>query len=335
MSILASPKLPFTALIALALVAGPLAHAEGEFEEPPAQRASELLPPELLKGPHHEVDEAVTSDGFLRIYTVRSVVGEFEARGEDGVRTRIRQIEALTRLATLSRAANAGFAGGSGVPDVADTSPPDAASDETSNPRLHEILDEYSDDDKERLNRIELAVMGVPEELREDFIAHPSYTAQHRTILVESLAAMEGTQDRATFIAAAMGAEEETDAQSFQRMAELMRSYGDREGGLDRIVEVDGQLAARGADGALVVPVLADHALWTKQVAGFAEAIADATGEDSEAAKARLVFSGTLSERARSEIEALGIGVREDLFRAPPPPDAASEGDGGAAGEAE
>jgi hypothetical protein len=328
---LASPALR-SALLVLAIAFASPVQAGGGFEQAPALRASELLPPELLKGPHHEVDEEVTTDGFLRTYTVHSKVGDFEARGEDGVRTRIRQIEALTRLAELARATNPGLGGG-GVPDVADTPPPEAASDEESNPRLHEILNDYSDDDKERLNRIELAVMGVPEELREDFIAHPSYTAQHRTILVESLAALEGTKDRATFIEAAMRAEEETDAQSFQRMAELMRSYGDREGGLDRIIQVDGQLAARSADGALVVPVLADHALWTKEVAGFAEAIAEQTGEDPELAKARLVFSGTLSERAREEIEGLGIGVRDDLFSAPPPPDDASAEKSGAEGE--
>jgi hypothetical protein len=323
------------ACLALVLAASAPALAGDDFERAPVERASDLLPPELLKGPYHHVDEEVTTDGFLRIYTVRSEVGVFEARGEDGVRTRVRQIEALSRLAELSRSTNAGFAGKGGVPDFEPTSPPEAASDESSNPRLHRILDEYSDEDKERLNRIELAVMGVPEALREKFIANPAYTSQHRTILVESLAAMEGTRDRATFIAAAMGADEETEAQAFQRMAELMRSYGDREGGLDRIVEVDGQLAARGADGSLVVPVLADHALWTRQVAHFAEAIAEATGDDAEASKARLIFSGTLSERARNEIEDLGIGVRDDLFGAPPPRDAASDEARGAAGGAE
>jgi hypothetical protein len=311
---------------ALTLCVAAAALAGADFEQSPPLRASELLPPELVRGAHHVVDEEVTTDGFLRSYTVRSKVGVFEARGEDGVRTRIRQIEALVRLAQLSRSTNSGLRE-RGVPDVGDTLPPAAASDEETNPRLHEILEGYSDEDKERLNRIELAVMGVPEGLREEFIAHPSYTPRHRTILVESLAALEGTRDRATFIEAAMGAREETDAQAFQRMAELMRSYGDREGGLDRIVEVDGQLAAHGADGALVVPVLADHALWTKEVASFAEAIAGSAGADAGSVKARLVFSGTLSDRARDEIEGLGIGVTDDLFGAPRPQESDAGGE--------
>ena len=69
-------------------------------------RASELLPAELRQGPHHVVEEPVASDGFVRSYTIRSEFGRFEARGDDVLRARIREIEAIAVL----RAAQAGEA---------------------------------------------------------------------------------------------------------------------------------------------------------------------------------------------------------------------------------
>ncbi len=131
-------------------------------------------------------------------------------------------------------------------------------------------------------------------------------------MLVESLAALEGTEDRAAFIEAAVGAQSQEEAHSYQRMAEIMRQFGESEGGLERIVNVDGQLAARAADGTLVVPVRSDHAVWSKQVEGFAESMARAAGRDPEVMKARIVFSGTLSPTARQRMEGLGLAVMEE-----------------------
>ena len=73
------------------------AGAEG-YEEPAGLRASEILPPELLRGPHHRVDEKVTTDGFRRVYTIHTETGQIEVRGEEKLRERIRELEALATL---------------------------------------------------------------------------------------------------------------------------------------------------------------------------------------------------------------------------------------------
>jgi len=101
------------------------------------------------------------------------------------------------------------------------------------------------------------------------------------------------------------------------------------EGGLQRIVNVDGQLAARAADGTLIVPVRSDHAVWSKQVEGFAESMARAAGRDPEVMKARIVFSGTLSPTARQRMEGLGLAVTEEGLAPPeaaPAPEPLPEG---------
>jgi hypothetical protein len=197
----------------------------------------------------------------------------------------------------------------SGAPPPAAAQTDDAAPNPEERAAIDERLRHFSSDDLERMNRLELMAMGVPEELREQFIANPSYSHKVETVLVESLAALEGTEDRVAFIEAAVKAASADEAQSYGQLAKLMRSYSSQGGGLQRILQVEGQVAAYTSDGTLIVPVVADHAVWTERVAGFAESVAKAAGESPDAAKARFLFSGTLSDRALEEIQSLGIDV--------------------------
>ena len=52
----------------------------------------------------------------------------------------------------------------------------------------------------------------------------------------------------------------------------------------------------------------------TQGVASFAESLARAAGEDPEVARTRLLFSGSLSDRARQEMESLGLTVTDDAL---------------------
>lgn len=391
--------IPLGCGIAVLLAAG-AALPEAAYEPEVALRAGDLLAPEVRQGPHHVVEDEVTSDGLLRIYRLTSDFGRFEARGEDVLRIRIREIEALVTLREASRLpafeaaasvagpspfasgrklgdgpldlrSQRGGGGGSLLPDpggadflgqlvefhaskrklahVLGVDPyssntalqraldhhawvvsaggaplpsPSAAAGgaEPSNARLDGMLRDYSAEDLEKFNRIELAVMGVPEELREAFIRHPSYSMSQETVLVEALAALEGTDERAAFIEAAVEADSEDDAHTYRSMAQMMRSYALRTSGLECIVRVEGGVAARTESGELVVPVRADHALWTRRVAAFAEAIAGEAGGDPEVARTRIVFSGSVSSTAREGIERLGLVVGEEglVLLAPP-----------------
>ena len=66
----------------------------------------------------------------------------------------------------------------------------------------------------------------------------------------------------------------------------------------------------------LLVPVVADHAVWNAPVAAFAESVARATGSDPGLGRARVLVSGTLSERAREEMHGLAIDVTERALEA-------------------
>lgn len=358
------------------------------YEDGSQASAAELLAPELLRGPHHRVRDAVRSEGPVPVYTLESEFGVFEARGEDGVRARIREIDALVALRQAGERARAqsgspqqgpyGTAwpvtsGGAAAPPLRDQpmqfadldamkrevayrlgfdpytdneplqqalqshvwavwnggmrSPflPSVAEAEAEreapSERAAALVRDYPPEDLERLNRLELAAMGVDEAARERFLEHPAYSPDEATRLVDALAGLEATEDRAAFIAAAAAAPDADQAHRYERIAELMRRYQDETGDLRRFVAVDGRIAATTADGTLLVPVVADHAVWDAPVAAFAEAVARAAGGDPGVAKARVLVSGSLSERARQEMQGLGIDVREHALDAGDPPE--------------
>jgi hypothetical protein len=180
--------------------------------------------------------------------------------------------------------------------------------------RSDELVRDYSAEDLRRLHRIELAVMGVDEELREEFLENPHYASRHGARLLDSLSSLEDTSDRSAFIAEAARAGSQDEARAFERMAALMRRYGDQTGSLERFVTVGGRVAAYTEDGTLLVPVLGDHSSWTQGVASFAESMASAAGQDPDVTRTRLLFSGSLSERARKEMEQLGLSVGEQTL---------------------
>ncbi|MCE5335360.1 MAG: hypothetical protein LLG06_12325 [Desulfobacteraceae bacterium] len=91
------------ALFAAALLPGvsdaaPAGSPATQFEVPGPENASQLLPPDLLSGPHHRVREKVTSFGYMHNYTVDSDYGTFEARGDFAIQRLIREIKAIAVL---------------------------------------------------------------------------------------------------------------------------------------------------------------------------------------------------------------------------------------------
>jgi len=388
------------------------------YEALPMLRAGDLLPPSLLRGPHHRVRDAVGSDGFLHLYSVDSDFGNFEAAGDDLLRIRIHEIAALAELdrmqkreefakavtqglkspfvaawnlirdpvdsilgvpqtawetirktaeltrrergeledsgfrefigfesrkrelayqlgvdpyssnralqKQLNRFAWAAYLGGlpfalvpfQDAPENAEIDPGAQNSEiGPADERLREILRSYAPEDLRRLDRIELAVMGVPADLAEAFLSHPWYSPRHATILIESLAALDLVEDRTSFVETALAAGSEADARFYQRASQLLRAYHESERPLERLVARQHTVMGLTAGSQLVVPLILDRAVWSRPVAGFAARVGAARGELG-ARGVRLLVSGTLSERARRELGRRGLEVTEHAFEA-------------------
>lgn len=72
--------------------------AQGGYEPPTTLSASQILPPDLLSGPNHRVEERVYNDGYLNRYTVLSKFGGFVAVSTPMLRKRISEINAMVRM---------------------------------------------------------------------------------------------------------------------------------------------------------------------------------------------------------------------------------------------
>ena len=81
----------------------PAVLSQPAFQTPPVLHARELLPPNMLSGPHFQVDDRVPTDGLLGHFTLRSGFGTFVAAGRELLRIRIAELPAIQHLETTSQ----------------------------------------------------------------------------------------------------------------------------------------------------------------------------------------------------------------------------------------
>jgi hypothetical protein len=82
------------------------AFAQQSYEPAPVLSASKILPPELLSGPNHRVQERVTNDGYLNTYQIDSKFGTFTAISTAVLRKRIGEINAMVVMEKVRAARN-------------------------------------------------------------------------------------------------------------------------------------------------------------------------------------------------------------------------------------
>lgn len=74
-----------------------------DFEELPELKASEILKPEILKGPHHTVRESVPTSSGMNQYVVDSDYGVFDADGNEMLLRRVKEVYAIDQLKGVSK----------------------------------------------------------------------------------------------------------------------------------------------------------------------------------------------------------------------------------------
>jgi len=92
-------------LVVVALASATAVHlaAQPPYEGPRAVVVTEVLPAAFVKGPHYEVGPQVKTDGYFDEFAVTSDFGNFEAEGQTLLAVRLREVEALARLADVSK----------------------------------------------------------------------------------------------------------------------------------------------------------------------------------------------------------------------------------------
>ena len=88
------------------------------YENPPELKASDFLDAKLLKGPNHEVDEKVVSDGVFNTYTITSKFGIWKVQGTSLAALRVHEIAAIAQLKEVDKIAVAAGGVAGGVVDI-------------------------------------------------------------------------------------------------------------------------------------------------------------------------------------------------------------------------
>jgi hypothetical protein len=94
------PIRPFLTLVALASAALAVAAA---YEGPRTFKASEVLKPELLEGPHFSVAPTVKTEGYLHFFDITTDYGPLEAEGMSMLLMRIHEVGCLAELSEVSK----------------------------------------------------------------------------------------------------------------------------------------------------------------------------------------------------------------------------------------
>ena len=74
-----------------------------DYEELPELKASEILKPEILKGPNYTVREPVPTSSGMNQFTIDSEFGVFQADGNEMLLQRVKEIYMIAKLKDVSR----------------------------------------------------------------------------------------------------------------------------------------------------------------------------------------------------------------------------------------
>jgi hypothetical protein len=87
----------------MAVLPAAIGTAQTEDEPAPVFRASDVLSPSVLSGPHHTVADPVETEGYLHEFSLTSDFGPFTAVGRSQLAVRINEIRALAALDEVSK----------------------------------------------------------------------------------------------------------------------------------------------------------------------------------------------------------------------------------------
>lgn len=176
---------------------------------------------------------------------------------------------------------------------------------------IGELLRDHTPEELRHLNRDKLEIMKLDDSLIEAFLKHPWYSPRHETALVQALFEMNIVKNRKAFLEVAMSARFEEEALFFQQMAEMLLSYHQNVKPLEQLVAIDDRLLmGLTRDQTLVGMIPVEYLSWRAELAEATEPVATWMSAQ-QVKKAELWTTGNATPRARRELLAKGIAVRQ------------------------
>lgn len=164
-----------------------------------------------------------------------------------------------------------------------------------------------------QINEEKLTAMGVSKSVTDRFLANPSFTPRHKTIIVTHLAAMEGAKGIEAFVMRALLANNEETANLMQDMAQMLLGYHEKVSPVTDISVVSGLVFARAKSGSVLIPLPIDNAVWTEKASVIVRTAVAEYRRSQADAKLELWARGTVTPLAGKNLATLGITVTEQL----------------------
>jgi len=177
---------------------------------------------------------------------------------------------------------------------------------------LNDILRTTPPVDLRRMNGEKLKAMDVHPEVADAFLNNSVYSPRYQTLLVNSLEEMKGVGNRATFVRLAAASPNSNIAFFRERQAEMYTGYHRAVAPVETFIALGEFAAVRTTKGAVVFNVPMDHLAWTEPMARLITAADQRVSQLTRTADKEVWITGTISPRARKEIESRGWKVQEN-----------------------
>ena len=181
-----------------------------------------------------------------------------------------------------------------------------------TNKLLNQVFQTMPPVELRQQNLQKLNAMGVNPQVADWFLNNTIFSPREQTLFVHALGEMNGVADRGALVRLSLSSQNPTIALFRQRQAQMYAGYNKSVTPLESFISLGGLFAAsRTKNGALVVVLPLDYLVWTEPMAQLLTGANQLMSELPGIKEKQVWLTGTLSPRARKEIESRGWQVRD------------------------
>jgi len=180
-----------------------------------------------------------------------------------------------------------------------------------TNKVLNQVFQNTPPVELRKMNSDKLNAMGVHPEITDAFINNTTFSPREQTLLVHALGEMNGVADRGALVRLALPSQNSTVAFFRQRQAQMYAGFNKSVAPLERFISLGQFAAGRAANGALVVNLPLDYLVWTEPMAQLLTGANQLVDTLPGTKEKQIWLTGTLSPRARKEIESRGWKIHD------------------------
>jgi len=163
------------------------------------------------------------------------------------------------------------------------------------------------------INEDKLKEMGISGDLAQRYLDQPVYTPRQQLILVDSLSRLGSAIGRDAYLNASMVAADEVEANFFVNTAQILRGYHETQGPITGITMIGALTVAQTKAGSAMIPFALDYGVWTANADRLSQNMKTAYAVPGFNGKFQFWVTGSLSAKAKRELEARGFAVVEQV----------------------